>query len=112
MTLAEVWNGTTWAAQHTPNPAVSFGSSLSAVSCTAANSCTAAGQNSSAAGAPPLAEVWNGSAWHQQFPPYHHYAGENNLKGVSCGAANVCTAAGVTDDLGGQFEQTFIETGD
>lgn len=111
VTLAEVWNGTTWAAQRTPSPAASFGSSLAAVSCTAANSCTAVGQNNNAAGAPPLAEVWNGSAWHLQFPPYHPFAGSNTLQGVSCGAAGACTAVGVTDNPG-QIDQTFIETGD
>jgi hypothetical protein len=111
VTLAEVWNGATWAAQRTPSPAASFGSSLAAVSCTAVNSCTAVGQNNNTAGVPPLAEVWDGSAWHQQFPPSHPFAGENVLDGVSCGAASVCTAVGVTDNLG-QVEQTFIETGD
>jgi hypothetical protein len=111
VTLAEVWNGTTWAAQHTPSPASSFGSSLAGISCTAANSCTAVGQYDSSAGAPALAEVWNGSAWHQQFPPDHPYAGQNVLSGVSCGAAGACTAAGVTDNPG-QTQQTFIETGD
>src|SRR5262249_60893774 len=62
VTLAEVWNGTAWAAQPTPSPAGSFGSSLAGVSCTAANSCTAVGQFDNTTGAPPLAEAWNGAA--------------------------------------------------
>jgi hypothetical protein len=111
VTLAELWNGTTWVAQSTPSPASSFGSSLAGISCTSANSCTAVGQNDNSAGAPPLAEVWNGSAWHQQFPPDHPFAGQNLLNGVSCGAAGACTAAGVTDNPG-QIQQTLIETGD
>jgi hypothetical protein len=111
VTLAEGWNGTTWVAQHTPNPPAAFGVSLAGVWCTSANSCTAVGQYSSSVASPPYAQVWNGTAWHQQFPPDHPYAGQNVLNGVSCGASNVCTAVGVTDNPG-QIQQTLIETGD
>jgi hypothetical protein len=110
--LAEVWNGTAWAVQHTPpSPPASSGDSLAGVWCTSANSCTAVGQYANSLASPPIAEVWNGTAWHQQFPPNHPYAGQNVLNGVSCGASNVCTAVGVTDNPG-QIQQTFIETGD
>ncbi len=111
VTLAEVWNGTTWAAQRAPSPAASFGSSLAGVWCTAANSCTAVGQYSGSTASPPYAVVWNGIAWHQRFPPDHPYAGQNALSGVSCAASNACTAVGVTDNPG-QIQQTLIETGD
>ncbi len=50
MTLAEVWNGTSWAMQLTPNPSGAKGSALSGVSCTSAILCTAAGDYSKASG--------------------------------------------------------------
>src|SRR5215469_10085884 len=42
-TLAEVWNGSTWKIQTTPNLGGSSVSELDAVSCTAASACTATG---------------------------------------------------------------------
>jgi hypothetical protein len=43
VTLAESWNGTSWAIQATPNPAGSVSGVLSGVSCLAVAGCTAAG---------------------------------------------------------------------
>jgi hypothetical protein len=43
VTLAEVWNGTSWTIQKTPNPTGGTGSRLLGVSCTAATTCVAAG---------------------------------------------------------------------
>jgi hypothetical protein len=42
-TLAEVWNGTSWSLQSTPDKAVASNNVLSGVSCGAAGSCTAVG---------------------------------------------------------------------
>jgi len=42
-TLAESWNGTSWAIQATPQPASDIDASLASVSCTSAGGCTAAG---------------------------------------------------------------------
>jgi hypothetical protein len=42
-TLAEGWNGSTWAVQATPNPSGSATSNLNGVSCTSASACIAAG---------------------------------------------------------------------
>jgi hypothetical protein len=42
ITLAEVWNGSTWTLQSTPNPAATA-SFLAAVSCTSSTSCSAVG---------------------------------------------------------------------
>src|SRR5580704_7900340 len=41
--LIEAWNGTSWQIQATPNPAGSFGTHLTGVSCTSATACTAVG---------------------------------------------------------------------
>src|SRR5215469_5735663 len=69
-TLAERWNGSTWAIQSTPNPAGSPSNDLWAVSCSSASACTAVGgyENSSFA-LVPLAERWNGSTWMAQSIP-------------------------------------------
>jgi hypothetical protein len=58
-----------------------------------------------------LAEVWNGTKWTLRSTPSNSFAGQNALAGVSCGASHVCTAVGVTDDLG-QVPATLIERGD
>jgi hypothetical protein len=43
LTLAEVWNGTSWAIQGTPNKAGYSDSALAGVSCTSVSACTAVG---------------------------------------------------------------------
>jgi hypothetical protein len=43
VTLAERWDGTTWAIQPTPNASGAVGSDLSGVSCTSTTKCTAVG---------------------------------------------------------------------
>ena len=112
VTLAEAWNGTAWSAQASPNPAsATVGSALAGVQCTSAASCIAVGQASTFFGSLTLAEAWNGTSWRLRSTPDHPYAGQNNLNGVSCGVSSVCTAVGVTDDLG-QIPATLIETGD
>jgi hypothetical protein len=113
VTLAEVWNGTAWVVQPTPNPATSVGSSdsLHGVWCTAANSCTAVGGYSALVSSFTLAEVWNGAKWALRSTPNLRYAGQSTFNAVSCGASHACTAVGVTDDVGG-ISATLIETGD
>jgi len=111
VTLAEMWNGTAWTVQPTPNPASSFGSSLLGVSCTSASSCTAVGQHLASVANLTLAEVWNGTEWRLRSTSNHPWAGQNILTGVSCPTSQNCTAAGVTDDFG-QISATLIETGD
>jgi hypothetical protein len=111
VTLAEAWNGTSWSAQPSPNPAATVGSTLAGVWCTSASSCIAVGQAGTFFGSGTLAAAWNGTSWRLRATPNHPYAGQNNLNGVSCGASSACTAVGVTDDLG-QIPATLIETGD
>jgi hypothetical protein len=72
VTLAEVWNGTSWSVQSTPNPTGATSSALSGVSCTSSTACTAVGDSvTSLEGT--LAEVWNGTTWTLQ--PTHNPAG-------------------------------------
>jgi hypothetical protein len=101
-TLAERWDGTSWAVQTTANPVNPggvYGSGLSAVACPAANACTAVGSYITKSNlihnkleAVTLAEQWNGTSWAFQSPP-NPSGLENSLYGVTCSPAG-CTAVG------------------
>lgn len=84
----------TWMVQPTPLPATASNGQLLAVSCLAANSCTAVGQYAAAAGALPLAEHWDGSAWSVEATPVPAGAVSSTLDGVSCVSADNCMAVG------------------
>lgn len=111
LTVAERWTGTAWVAQATPNPTASTDNSLLGVSCTSASSCTSVGFAAPVITNDTLAEVWNGSSWSLQSSPNRPNANNNVLNGVSCGAAQTCTAVGVTTDQG-QIGATLAEAGD
>jgi hypothetical protein len=99
-TLAEVWDGTTWAVQTTPNPSARV-NSLSGVSCTLATACTAVGNYVNGAGTDlTLAERWDGTTWTVQPTPNPTGAQSSSLSGVSCTSATACTAVG---NAGGQL---------
>ena len=98
-TLAERWNGLSWAILRTPKPPGSVGGSLEGVSCTSATACTAVGVKVTKRGGPPrgrsttLAERWNGSTWSIQKTP--HLPERNaTLASVSCASSSACTAGG------------------
>jgi hypothetical protein len=114
VTLAEMWNGATWAIQRTPNPKTSVGDSFSGVSCTSTTSCTAVGGYSTDSSASDftVAQVWNGTSWSAQRTPLPGAASPGGylLAGVSCGAAGTCTAAGASNP--NALPATLVETGD
>jgi hypothetical protein len=94
VTLAEVWNGTSWAMASTPNSIGAQGSYLFGLSCTSASACTAVGDYSdSAGGYVTLAEAWNGTLWAIAPTPNPPGALVSYLSGVSCIAAT-CNATG------------------
>jgi hypothetical protein len=90
-TLAERWNGKSWAIQPTPNPAP--GSGFGGVTCTSASFCVAVGGGP--AGVRTLAERWNGRSWAIQHTPNPSSGG--GLAAVSCTSTIACTAVA---DLG------------
>ena len=97
LTLAEVWDGTSWTVQPTPNPAGSAGTILTGVSCTSATACTAVGSyqtNPSASSAVPFAERWDGQSWTIQTIPNPATSMSTFLDGLSCTSATACTAVG------------------
>ena len=98
-TLAEVWNGSAWAPQSTPDPAGQGGVSvLSAVSCLpGGTACTAVGYWYSNEEDVTLAEVRTGTTW--KVVPTPTPTGTQGIvqglfTGVSCGSAGACDAIG------------------
>jgi hypothetical protein len=92
--LAERWNGSAWALQTTPDPAGSTLNELSGISCAGPATCTAVGYASTPMGLATLAEAWNGASWVMQTTPTISGASSSELSGVSCTAADSCTAVG------------------
>jgi hypothetical protein len=101
--LGDVWNGTSWALQTTPNPATASVTSLSQVSCAGVTACEAAGSSQVTRNSGPvaLAESWNGSSWQLQHAVSPAGAAANNLSAVSCTSAVFCEAAGSHTDSSG-----------
>ena len=99
VSLAEQWNGTSWAIQSTPNPAGTLNSVLAGISCTSAAACTAVGDyNNSLGTVVTLVEAWNGTQWLLQQSRNPVGARSSMLSGVSCAAATSCTAVGSYED--------------
>jgi hypothetical protein len=111
-TLAESWNGSSWAIRATPHPSGDIDASLASVSCTSAVACTAVGGYASPAQAgETLAESWNGTSWTIRATPNVAGAHNNYLSAVSCTGAGACTAAGDHAAIG-QPELTLAESWD
>jgi hypothetical protein len=87
-TLAEQWNGSTWAIETTPGSGYLYD-----VSCPAATDCTAVGWDATFLGGSgnPVAEAWNGSTWSAETIPE---PASGSLQEVSCTAAANCVAVG------------------
>jgi hypothetical protein len=99
VTLAEGWNGSTWAIQPTPTPNGPANSTLSAVSCANASACTAVGKYVNASGQTvTLAEYWDGTGWAIQPTPNPTGPMTSSLSAVSCARASACTAVGAYFD--------------
>lgn len=95
LSLAELWNGTEWQVQPTPEPVGSLGSILSGVACTSSTACTAVGWYENGAGVEAsFAERWNGTAWSVQSTPTPTGAKASYPYGVSCASSTACTMAG------------------
>jgi hypothetical protein len=98
LTIAEHWDGSTWAVQATPN-AITSGNVLQAVSCTSATECIAVGWHNGRLSATysPLAERWRGSAWRLV---HTNVTGNGFLNAVSCRSAVNCAAVGFVNRAG------------
>ncbi|HEV2361998.1 MAG TPA: sialidase family protein, partial [Acidimicrobiales bacterium] len=100
--VAEHWNGSTWALSNVVQPP-SSSSSLSAIACPSATFCMVVGGYSLTSGFFPDAETWNGASWKMTtlaVPPGQS-ADQLNLTDVACGAASSCTAVGYDSPTSG-----------
>jgi hypothetical protein len=95
VTLAERWNGATWAIQPTASPSGAKLSFLSGVACPSATQCTAVGYYTSSSGPNvALVEIWKGGTWTTQPPATIIGARASTLSGAACASTTVCTAVG------------------
>jgi hypothetical protein len=92
-TLVEIWNGSTWTVQTSPNPTSASESTLSAISCASATDCMAVGVYTGTSGNLTLAEIWNGTTWAVKSTPNPAGASDSQLVGVSCDSST-CAAVG------------------
>ncbi len=95
-TLAERWNGTSWAVQSTPTPTsrtVLGGTLEGGVSCTSATACVADGFSYGSKSTQLLGEGWNGRTWSTQPDATPVVAGQ--AAGISCRWAKDCMAVGL-----------------
>jgi hypothetical protein len=112
-TLAERWNGRSWAIQPTANT-TSHANALLSVSCATSNACTAVGIHGLLAQGPTVsaltfAERWNGTRWAIQptVDPADVLTCETErgcysvLDSVACPSTNECTAVGSYVDSSG-----------
>ncbi|MGA2210905.1 MAG: hypothetical protein ABSH30_14855 [Acidimicrobiales bacterium] len=99
-TLAELWDGTTWKIQPTPNPSGRHwpNPELSGVSCPSTTECVAVGSYlDSNSVLQTLVERWNGATWGIEDapnPPNPDFGGGSVLGSVSCPSTTACTAVG------------------
>ncbi len=100
-TLAEHWNGTTWAIETTPNPGGGDQTTFDAVSCTQTSFCAAVGSDADKSGQTQYAfsATWNGSTWTAENAPYRPGTNGDYLTGVTCISTNNCIAAGNTQTV-------------
>jgi hypothetical protein len=106
-TLAEGWDGTTWAIQATPPLTGATSSELRGLSCTGPAACTAVGTQDSASGSDALAETWDGTTWAVQ--PTATPTADQGLLAVSCLSAAACAASGSNTALSNTAPQPVAE---
>ncbi len=100
-TLAEAWNGKSWAIVATPNPGGSGGPDvyLSGVSCWSASACSAVGETFETVDIPvSLAYTWDGHDWLPAATPQPQGSMRSELAGVSCPSATSCNGVGYYSD--------------
>lgn len=101
--LALSWNGSSWAAMTTANPAGVTGAGLSGVSCTSSTACTAVGSSNTSGVYSPLVERLGGTTWTEQTAAIPGAATGAALTGVSCTSGTHCSAVGYSYDARGTF---------
>jgi hypothetical protein len=91
VTLAAVWNGTSWSLQSTPAaPEFNF-EQFNAVSCASTAFCVAWASGNGANPGVTMAEQWDGSSWQLQTAP----SDSASVNSVSCASKSFCKAVGL-----------------
>lgn len=107
-TLIESWNGTSWSVVPSPNNGTTE-NILYGLACYEATSCAAVGYYATSLGAfQTLVESWNGTRW-SIVPSPNEGTSDNDLLGVSCGAAGSCQAVGLYFNTSLDAYQTLTE---
>jgi hypothetical protein len=107
-TIGATWNGTTWSATPTVDPAPP-GSRLHALTCRSAGECVGVGTS---APETALIERWNGSKWSLQAAPRMPSGDGRRLHGVACPTVKRCFAVGGQHDNLNEQQRTLIERWD
>jgi hypothetical protein len=107
-TYAARWNGTSWAAQATPDPPFAQSARLQDVACASATVCIAVGDSVELAGLNrTVAAGWDGTDWelHATLSPGSR---ASLLLGISCLSTTSCRAAGYRE--GGSNRENLAAT--
>ena len=102
--LVELWNGSSWSIQPSPNIP---NAGLAAVSCSGLLACTAVGSTVFPNPMQPVVERWDGTGWHLQSTPVVAGSESSELSAVSCPLKRTCTAVGKS--AGGGFTSPLVE---
>lgn len=96
--LAQSWNGSTWANRSVADPTGGESPGLASVSCWSTTACEAVGSytDSTNLNVEKLAAAFNGSAWSLQSVPRPMSVSDAQLTGVGCVSATFCRAAGIS----------------
>jgi len=98
-TLAEHWDGTSWAEVDPLSSSPAADNSLFGLTCVASGDCWAVGRFNDVSGnSNSLADHWNGTAW-VTIPSPNVGAAVNVLSGVSCASSSDCWAVGWSADV-------------
>jgi hypothetical protein len=97
-TLAELWNGTKWTIETSPDVSGATNNILNGVSCVGASFCMAVGDTSAGEQEDALAEEWNGTSWvlASAGGAAQSVSGATQtvLNSVACTSTTNCLAAG------------------
>ncbi len=95
MPFADRWDGSEWKDESAPVPSGATYGELSGVSCVSSSFCAAVGSFVDSSGERRALGVnWNGTSWSNSSVPIPGAAESSGLSGVSCVAADVCSAVG------------------
>lgn len=86
--IFEEWNGKTW--RMLPPPAVL----VNALACTGAARCIAVGTEFTATASRAVAEMWNGTGWHELATADPPGSASTSFSDISCANATMCMATG------------------